>query len=276
VALGDLKANLTNYSLNKDDESFVPMKGGPETINNSKWSLDFFMNYLKEQAVDTDQLLNELETVTISTVIAGVCGIRKHHRKYIQHRHTSYELYGIDILLDENLRPFVMEINISPGMDGSDSPLDLRLKKPLMHETLKMARFIRCDCRQPKPCPGVDLIDAEWKSSMSEDRKTAVIENGEDPWNAPVFGDLVNVMDFLEEKHIQSSFRRVYPKRGTFEQFDGLFDTMEYPDLVFHAFIAKSGAQRLEAVQRGFRRYKEIMDEIKQNIQSGEVASVKE
>jgi hypothetical protein len=60
--------------------------------------------------------------------------------------------------LDENLRPVGMEINISPGMDGNDSALDQKLKKPLIHETLKMARFIKCDCRQPKSCPGVESI----------------------------------------------------------------------------------------------------------------------
>jgi tubulin polyglutamylase TTLL4 len=261
VSVGDLKANLTNYSLNKDDDGFVAAKGGVEKVNNSKWSLEFFMEYLKKSGVDTEGLLRDIEKVTISTVIAGVCAIRKHHRTYITHRHTSYELYGIDILLDENLKPFVMEINISPGMDGSDSPLDKRLKRPLMHETLKMARFIRCDCRKAAPCPGIDLMDARWKSSMSESRQNAVM-TGEDPWKSPVFGDLVHIRDFLEEKHIETGFRRVYPKRKTLAEFAKCFDVVEYSDLVFHGWIAKSEAERLALIEKGFSGYKAIMEDI--------------
>jgi hypothetical protein len=101
---------------------------------------------------------------------------------------------------------------------------------------------------------------------MSGSRETAVMAQSVDPWSEPVFGDIVHLRDFFEEKHIATDFRRVYPKRKTFRQFDGFFDVMEYPDRVFHAWIAKSEAERLAAFQRGFPGYERIMREIAQRV----------
>jgi tubulin polyglutamylase TTLL4 len=260
VSVSDLKANLTNFSLNHEDDGFVRCsKSGPEKVANSKWSLEFFMEYLRAHGVDTAALLAKLESVTLSTVIAGVCAIRKHHRQYINHRHTSYELYGIDILLDENFNPYVMEINISPGMDGSDSALDKRLKEPLMNDTLRMARFVKCDCKQPDPCPGIDVVDRMWRTSANTARQIQVFENNEDPWAKPVFSDFVDVRDFMEERCIQTGFRRVYPKRKTMRQYDRHFDLIEYRDFVFQQWIAKPAGERLRVIRDSFSRYESQM-----------------
>jgi tubulin polyglutamylase TTLL4 len=263
VSAADLKANLTNFSLNGEDAGFVRSESGQETVANSKWSLDFFLDYLAGSGVDVVALMRDLEYVTISTVIAGVCAIREHHRKYIAHRHTSYEMYGIDILLDENLRSYVMEINISPGMDGSDSLLDQRLKEPLMNDLLRMARFVDCDCQSADPCPGIELVDRAWRSSVSAGRKAKVVADGEDPWLNPVFSDFVSIRDFIEEKELDTGFRRVYPKRNTMRLFDEHFDEMEYRDLVFQAWIAKLPEERLRVVKRSFSSYGSEMAKIK-------------
>jgi tubulin polyglutamylase TTLL4 len=274
VSATDLKANLTNFSLNKEDAGFVRMRNGQETVANSKWSLDFFLDYLARSGVDIIALVRDLEYVTISTVIAGICAIREHHRKYIVHRHTSYEMYGIDILLDENLKSYVMEINISPGMDGSDSLLDKRLKEPLMDDLLKMARFVDCNCQSSDPCPGIDLVDRAWRASVTADRKRKVVEDGEDPWLNPVFSDFVSVRDFIEERELQTEFRRVYPKRSTMRLFDEHFDEMEYRDVVFQDWIAKTAEERLQVVKLPFASYRSEMAKIAEKLEQPRRQSV--
>ena len=38
-----------------------------------------------------------------------------------------FEIYGFDILIDQNLKPWLLEINISPSLT-TDSPLDKKIK----------------------------------------------------------------------------------------------------------------------------------------------------
>ena len=61
--------------------------------------------------------------ITLYTYDAAIAGITNHSALYS----FSVELYGFDILVDENLRPWVLEVNLSPSL-ACDSPVDLKIK----------------------------------------------------------------------------------------------------------------------------------------------------
>jgi len=46
-----------------------------------------------------------------------------------------FEVLGFDILLDENIRPWLLEVNHSPSF-SADSPLDTTLKRGVIYEAL--------------------------------------------------------------------------------------------------------------------------------------------
>jgi tubulin polyglutamylase TTLL4 len=50
---------------------------------------------------------------------------------------VCFEIYGFDILLDQKLRPHLLEINISPSLSSS-SPLDKKIKTMLIVDTLNL------------------------------------------------------------------------------------------------------------------------------------------
>lgn len=251
----DTHMHLTNFSLNKDDESFNRCDTGIESVEDSKWSFPFFINHLKQNGYDTDLIMSRLEHVTISTVIAGFQAIRKHHQKLIPHRHTSYEMYGIDIMFDENLCPHLIEINISPSMSGMDSKLDNDIKFPLMLDLLRMARIIDCDCTAKYPCPGVDMIDDAWRESTGEVRQEEVMEMKKNGWENPVFGDIQMIRDYIEEQSILGGFRRVFPKRKTMDTFIPCFEKLSYFDTMFQQWIRMPTSERLRVIKDNFPSY---------------------
>ena len=58
-------------------------------------------------------------------------------RRSAVHRSNCYELLGYDILLDANLNPWLLEVNLSPSL-AFDSPLDLKIKANLIKDTLNL------------------------------------------------------------------------------------------------------------------------------------------
>lgn len=48
-----------------------------------------------------------------------------------------FEILGFDIMLDANLKPWILEVNHSPSF-STDSPLDFKIKKNLISDTLRL------------------------------------------------------------------------------------------------------------------------------------------
>jgi tubulin polyglutamylase TTLL5 len=57
--------------------------------------------------------------------------------KYSLHRGNCFDLFGFDILLDSNLKPWLLEVNLSPSL-ATDSPLDHRIKSNLVADALTL------------------------------------------------------------------------------------------------------------------------------------------
>jgi tubulin polyglutamylase TTLL6/13 len=48
-----------------------------------------------------------------------------------------FEILGLDIILDQKLKPWLLEVNHSPSFT-TDSPLDEKIKFDLISQTLKL------------------------------------------------------------------------------------------------------------------------------------------
>jgi len=229
----DDHSHLTNFSLNKDDASFKKCDDTVEDINNSKWSLAFFKQYIISCGINYDKLMSDIEAVSINTIISGMNEIRKYHSEHIKHRHTSYEMYGLDIMIDEGLRPHLIEINISPSMSGQDSLLDYDLKYPLMLDLLHMARIVKCNVNSPITCPAIKKID------------DLCIPQSLTGWDNPSFGDYVMIRDFVEEQSRLRGFRHVFPVPETMDNFLPSFEALHYRDEMFQKWMKMDNSQRL-------------------------------
>ena len=53
------------------------------------------------------------------------------------HRQNCFEVFGFDILLDSDLKPWLVEVNLSPSL-SCDSPLDLAIKANLVADTFNL------------------------------------------------------------------------------------------------------------------------------------------
>ena len=66
--------------------------------------------YLAGQGVDVVELWSRLEDLVVKTLISGEAAISTLIREHVSSRYCCYELFGVDVLLDQNLRPWLLEV----------------------------------------------------------------------------------------------------------------------------------------------------------------------
>ncbi|XP_072933523.1 uncharacterized protein [Epargyreus clarus] len=140
TSLNDRYMHLTNYSINRLSKNYTPNEDF-SACEGHKWTLQTLFHYLKtERKVDTDALWNSMKDLVIKTIISGEASISSLTKANITSRYNCYELFGIDVLLDEDLKPWLLEVNISPSLHSA-SPLDIHVKGPLVAAVLNTAQF---------------------------------------------------------------------------------------------------------------------------------------
>ena len=53
-----------------------------------------------------------------------------------------FQLLGFDVMLDQDLRPYLLEVNQMPSF-ATDSPLDLKIKRGVVFDTLSLLNLSR-------------------------------------------------------------------------------------------------------------------------------------
>ncbi|KAF7636885.1 Thioredoxin domain-containing protein [Meloidogyne graminicola] len=129
--------HLTNYSINKLATTSTEY-GEQQKIIVPKWRLTQLWKYLDKLGHNSSILKEEIHKIAIKAILSCESHIRAHAVHHCKYPFISYELYGMDILVDSNLRPWLIEMNISPSLHSS-TPLDVAVKAPLAKDTLILA-----------------------------------------------------------------------------------------------------------------------------------------
>ncbi|KAK7067709.1 Tubulin polyglutamylase ttll4 [Halocaridina rubra] len=139
TSLSDRYMHLTNYSVNKSSSSYTHNVDAGQ-CQGHKWTIKSLWGYLKAKGVDTSALWSRIADLVIKTIISGEHDIIVRSRKNVRSRYSCHELFGFDVIIDERLRPWLLEVNISPSLHSA-SPLDHSVKGPLIVDLLNMVSF---------------------------------------------------------------------------------------------------------------------------------------
>ncbi len=69
---------------------------------------------MRDLGHNTDQLWEKLKSMVFKTIASVVSPIAGLVSANVHQRENIHELFGFDILLDSNLRPWLIEVNVSP------------------------------------------------------------------------------------------------------------------------------------------------------------------
>ncbi|MES1906788.1 MAG: hypothetical protein MHM6MM_000025 [Cercozoa sp. M6MM] len=123
-SLDDNTVHLTNHAVQKNSDEYNSESGNKLSIRRLRQVLSFRHG---EQRVD--HMFSQIQA-------AIVCSVQSVQNVVIQDAHC-FELYGYDILIDENLKPWLIEINASPSLSASSAE-DYDMKFAVVNDTLEL------------------------------------------------------------------------------------------------------------------------------------------
>ena len=84
--------------------------------------LDRYRVWLRDQGHDDNALFARVEDMVALTCLSAVEAMRERSRAIGADTRGCYELLGIDCLIDDTLKPWVLECNLSPSLDVCAGP----------------------------------------------------------------------------------------------------------------------------------------------------------
>ncbi|XP_013102277.1 tubulin polyglutamylase TTLL5 [Stomoxys calcitrans] len=222
--------HLCNYSINKYHTDYIKSSDAHEEDVGHKWTLSALLRHLKSQGCDTNLLIASIEDLIIKSIFSCAQTVISACRMFVPNGSNCFELYGFDILIDDTLKPWLLEVNLSPSM-GVDSPLDAKVKSCLITDLLTCVGI-------PAYTPTMRAhFDSRWTRfrSVSHSRRT----NSAEPTgvgNGAVVNTTVNKRSSvstsacknltLEEQRIVRNARFQNARRGGFVRIFPTEDSM--------------------------------------------------
>nr|KAJ3422312.1 putative tubulin polyglutamylase ttll9 [Polyrhizophydium stewartii] len=145
--ISNLYIHATNVAIQKTSPNYDGDKG-------CKWLLRNLKMFLisKHGAAAVDELFTEMEALVVRSLMSV-------QKVMINDKHC-FELYGYDILIDSNLKPWLLEVNASPSLTA-ETQFDYDLKYAMLNDcfdVVDLERRYEKDKRLRTRVGGFDLV----------------------------------------------------------------------------------------------------------------------
>jgi len=226
-------SHLTNYSVNKKNEKFVQNQDWKQDNIGHKWSLSALNKVLESMGVDTTLIWMKIYDLIIKSIISIEPIVLESLRNLVVHRNSCFDLFGFDVLIDSDLKPWLLEVNLSPSL-ATDSPLDLHIKSELISDTFNLIN-VRAFDRKKESANKVRARIKARQIQLDRERKKfgdmfVSISDGRIGKSAELFRDT------LEEYEHKGGFLRIYPAKGC-DHYDRFFSGLRPSSKLLYRFL---------------------------------------
>lgn len=87
--------------------------------------------HFQKVGISNKEVFARIKDVIIKTLISVEPHIVNKFNCFAKHRNVCFEVYGFDVIIDHKLRPWILEVNVSPSLSSS-SFLDKKVKTMML------------------------------------------------------------------------------------------------------------------------------------------------
>lgn len=233
--------HLTNFSVNKKAIKYQKNVDCLLDGEGNKWSFAAYRKKLQEIGIDASKVFDDIYDLIVKVCVSTESYMSNGNGviRLAEHRNNCFELFGFDILIDNNLKPWLIEVNVSPSLSSS-SPLDAKIKTSLISDILNLVGFKIYDKRkieeekaQIKKKEGTcnELSDLSYENCLE---KLSV-----DQWNV--------LFESEEEFERKGQFIRLFPDKKNLDYYCQFFQAPSQNNLIWWKYL-KSNQDFLELI----------------------------
>ncbi|OMJ74452.1 hypothetical protein SteCoe_26635 [Stentor coeruleus] len=244
--------HLTNFSVNKKSSKFVKNTNAQIDGEGSKWSLKALKKKYDELGISYEEVFRKIEDIIIKTLIAVEPHVVNSINQACKSRNNCFETYGFDILIDDTLRPWLLEVNVCPSLSSS-SPLDKQIKTSLMCDIFTLSSIIPYDRKdfekeqeyiKSSRLYGIDKVSRIGHRNLSVLANCLTLEE-----YSLSFEDLEVIAECEEDKEKCGDFIRIFPLKENIEMYSGYFEVVRYNNTLLWKHL-KADGNILENIQK--------------------------
>eukprot|EP00928_Gymnodinium_smaydae_P038235 TRINITY_DN26413_c0_g1_i1.p1 TRINITY_DN26413_c0_g1~~TRINITY_DN26413_c0_g1_i1.p1 ORF type:complete len:874 (-),score=159.48 TRINITY_DN26413_c0_g1_i1:61-2682(-) len=273
--------HLTNYSVNKHAESYVKNLDGKSSecgrvVNEdgeegdadeasaahdaesapSKWSLERLRQYFSATGLDYDLAMERIRDLVVKTLLtveevivsnvhqgASFSSLGPTPTPQVGPNQSCFEIYGFDVMLDEDLKPWLLEVNTFPSLSSS-SPLDKRIKTKLVADVLTLVGLRPFDhdlvdrAMQAENARRLQGLGPKYAGGRSHTVKSlnnvsSLTDLGEAEWRL--------ILETHDEYLRRGDFERIYPTPAGVDTYSQFFPAPRYANHVLALWLRCGG-----------------------------------
>ena len=96
---------------------------------------------------DDKKLWAKIDDIIVKTIISVEHIINNACDMFVPFKNSNcFELFGFDVLIDQELEPWLLEVNLTPAL-SCDSPLDQKVKANCVSDLLSLAGVVKTEHR---------------------------------------------------------------------------------------------------------------------------------
>jgi tubulin polyglutamylase TTLL9 len=152
--------HVTNVAVQKMNPKYTAQSGCKWGIRNLR---EFFMSTVGEAA--TNKVFGDIQTLILKT-------LHSVEKIMMQDKHC-FELYGYDVLIDDTLRPWLIEVNASPSLTA-ETPADYHLKFNLLEDMFNIVDMEKKRQGNDDRIGGFDLIWRKGPAGVTANDTTGI------------------------------------------------------------------------------------------------------
>lgn len=210
--------HLCNYSINKYHSDYIKASENDEDIGH-KWTFSALLRHLKSQGSDTTSLMQAIEDVIVKSILSCSQSIVSACRMFVPNSNNCFELYGFDILIDNTLKPWLLEVNLSPSL-GIDTHLDAKVKSSMLTDLLTL---VGIPALTPLSRGACDYKGSRFKSAVATSQ--TLPRRHESQIQAATSKRMTSTLS-TEENRVLKNVRAQYGRRGGFVRIFPQHDSM--------------------------------------------------